>query len=91
MRIDHHARGDVKNRAQDYVGRLAADARKFDQPREILRHVAVIVFDQEAAAVLDVLRLVAEKARALDRFFQITDRRFRIVGRRAVFAGRGLW
>ena len=86
MGIDHNARGNFKSGAQQDVGRFSSDARQFDQLFEGLRRQAFVVFDQQSAAILDALRLVAKEAGALDRFFQIGDRRLRIVFGRPIFA-----
>ena len=73
MRVDHHARGDAEGRAEHDVGRLAAHAGQFDQLFDALRHLAVVLSDQQAAAGLDVLGLVAKKSGALDVLFQFGD------------------
>ena len=86
VRIDYDARRDAKGRAENDVGRLPAYARQFDQFSMTCGASPPPCSDQQAAAVLNALGLVAKKAGALDRFFQLGNRGLGIVGRRAVLA-----
>ena len=71
--VHHDSRGDAERRAEDDVGRLPPDAGQLHQLFEVLGHLAVVLLDQHAAGGLDVFRLVAKKARALDVLFQFTQ------------------
>ena len=89
VRIDHHADGNAIGRAQDHVGRLPPDAGQLHQLLDLPRHLAVVLLQQDAAAVLDALGLVAEKAGALDVAFQLGQPGPGVVGRRADTCGTG--
>ena len=71
VRVDHDARGDAERCAQHHIGGFSADAGQFDQLVELLRHLAVVAFEQRLAAVLDVFGLIAKETGALNVTFQL--------------------
>src|SRR5262245_19009322 len=72
MRIDGDA-GHAIRVAEDHVRRLAADARQWHQSLHGCRDLAAVFFDNQPAARLDVLGLVAKEAGRLDGFLQLAD------------------
>ena len=85
VRVHDDTNVDVERVSQNHVRRLAPNAVELNQFLHRARHLAAVTFDEFAAARLDVLRLVAEKACRLDGLLQCGQRRVRIIRRRAIF------
>ena len=84
MRVDDDARRNPKRGAEHDVGRLPPDAVQIDQLFQRLWNIAVVTFDELAAAGLNVLRFVAIETGRTDGLFEFLDRRVRVVGGGAV-------
>jgi len=85
VRVHDDADDHVKRISQNDVRRLATDTVERVQFLHRARHFAAVPLDELAAAVLDVLRLAAEKSGGLDELLQLRARRIREIRRRAVF------
>jgi len=85
VRVHDDANDHVERVAEDDVRRLAPDAVELDQFLHRARHFAAVALDEFAAAVLDVLRLAAEKSGGLDELLQFGARRVREIFCAAIF------
>src|SRR5271170_7369550 len=85
VRIHDDADNYVKRISQNNICRLSPDAVELEQFLHRARHFAAVTLDEFAAAILDVLRLAAEKSGGLDELLQFRARRVREITCRAVF------
>ena len=84
VRVHDDADDHAERVAEDDVRRLTPDAVKLDQFLNRARHFAAVALDEFAAAILDVLRLAAEKSGGLDEPLQFRARRVHEIRRQAV-------
>jgi len=85
VRVHDDADDHVERIAENDVCRLAPDAVELDQFLHRARHLAAVTLDEFAAAILDVLRLAAEKSGGLDELLQFRARRVREIFCGAIF------
>lgn len=85
VRVHDDADVEAEGIAQNDIRRFASDTVQLRQLLHRLRDIPAMVFDKFAAAVSDVLCLIAEKARRLDGLLQFGERRIRIIRHRAIF------
>ena len=74
MCIYHNPSRDPKGRSEHDIGGFPPDSRQLNKLIHVLRDFAIVLFHQLRATGLDILGLIAEKARTLDGCFQLLDR-----------------
>ena len=85
MRVHDDTDIDAECIAQNDIRRFASNAVELRQFLHRLRNLSAMALDEFAAAVLDVLRLVAKKAGRFNGLLQLGERGVRVVRHRAIF------
>ena len=76
MRIHHDTRY-MKSGSQYHIGGLAPHTRKFDQFRQIIRHLTRVSFHQGLSTIFNTLSLISKESGGSDKLFDALERGFR--------------